>query len=473
MNKRTSCFLALIAVGLLVGTTYVGVKVVQYKTYIWLPYYFQNSVTNNLSKLENGHVIFLIADHHEPGHGERGVRKSRDWCEAYRKNIEGIHDDFGNPVQYTWFYPYDHLNSAVVLNLNGLVFEGLGEVEFQWHHGPDTNETFPAKLKEALAWFNSHGCLLPVGENAKPQFGFVHGNWGLDNSRGDQYCGVNRELDILKEFGCYADFTFATLGTEAQPAKVNSIYYAKDTDESKSYDKGGDARVGTSGSGLMIFQGPISCDWKNLRWDCAAFETTSPFKPGRAKLWLKYAPTVKGRPEWLFVKVYTHGVQSRDVVLSGQYRDMLLELKRDCRAHNMALHFVTAREAYNMVRAVEDGKDGNPEDYRDYVLKKPINRLVRITEKLNICTVSEGKIEFEVAEPKNSEILFKMGAVSKISGFISRYSYRSDESGDGLIDIGGKGTIEVQANEVVMFRNDLLTELINDSGKYIYTVKAR
>jgi len=34
---------------------------------------------------------------------------------------------------------------------------------------------------------------------------------------------------------------------------------------------------------------------------------------------------------------------------------------------------MTAREAYNVVRAAENGQSGNPENYRDYELPKPWN----------------------------------------------------------------------------------------------------
>ena len=33
------------------------------------------------------------------------------------------------------------------------------------------------------------------------------------------------------------------------------------------------------------------------------------------------------------------------------------------------LHYMTAREAYNVVKAAEAGRTGNPNDYRDYVIK--------------------------------------------------------------------------------------------------------
>ena len=319
-----------------------------------------------------------------------------------------------------------------------MVFAGLGEVEFQWHHGPDTNETFPPKLATAVSWFKSHGCMLPLGPNPQPQFGFVHGNWALDSSVGDpNQCGVNRELEILKKYGCYADFTFSNL-SKAQPAKINSIYYAKDDERPKSYNTGEDAKVGSSNSGFMIFEGPICCDWHDRIWDCAALETTSPFKPHRISLWLKYAPTVKGRPQWLFLKVYTHGVQSKDVILSEQFREMFVHLKTICKQNGLSLHFVTAREAYNMVRAAEDGHDGNPEAYRDYLIKKPLNRIMRITSRLNKATISYERIEFELLEPKHSEFFFKMGPVAKISGLISKYLCCRDEIGVDLVDVRGE-----------------------------------
>jgi hypothetical protein len=38
------------------------------------------------------------------------------------------------------------------------------------------------------------------------------------------------------------------------------------------------------------------------------------------------------------------------------------------------LHYVTAREAYNIVRAAEDGHSGDPNQYRDYLVPHPLNR---------------------------------------------------------------------------------------------------
>jgi len=354
-----------------------------------------------------------------------------------------------------------------------MVFDGLGEIEFQWHHGPDDDGTFRQKLGDAVGWFNSHGCMLSSGKTPKPHFGFVHGNWALDNSPGDQkYCGVNRELDILKEYGCYADFTFATLATEAQPSMVNCIYYAKDTSDPKSYDYGRLAEVGYSSSDFMIFQGPMSCDWHDLVWDCAALESTSPFRQHRAKLWLKFSPTVKRRADWLFLKVYTHGVQSKDTILDENFREMFSELKKECGEYGLKIHFVTAREAYNIVKAAEDGHMGNPEDYRDYAVPKPINRLVRIDAGLASIMLSESEANIELLAPENASLLFKAGSVQEVSGFLARYQYRHDDTEKPFVGLEGKGTIRVVSNAPLEFRNKVLGHAEKEGHRHVYTVEA-
>ena len=454
------------------ATFYLSFKIVQYKTYIWLPDYFFRAQTNDLDNIKNGHVMFMIADHHEPGRGEKGAIKSKTWLKGYKKTVEGITDDYENLVQYTWFYPYDHHNSQVVLNLNEMVFAGFGEVEFHWHHGPDTNETFPPKLAKAVEWFNSHGAMLPVGHNPKPQFGFVHGNWALDNSDGNaNHCGVNQELDILQKHGCYADFTFGSFSTAAQPSKVNSIYYVKDTPLPKSYNTGVVSQVGVVNNDFMIFEGPMSLDWHDLIFDCAAIESTSQPKPHRIKLWLKHAPVVKGRPEWLFVKVYTHGVQSQDAIISPQFKEMLIELKRYCKGKNINLHFVTAREAFNIVKAAEAGFSGNPEQYRDYVLKKPINKDVNIPCRISDVIVEKDLIKFELIQPQNTTFSFKIGPVTKIKGFVKDFHYRKLLD-NHFVSIEGQGMIEILAKESIEFSNKVINNSINVSGEQIYLISA-
>ncbi|MBK8740376.1 MAG: hypothetical protein IPM02_13005 [Betaproteobacteria bacterium] len=82
-------------------------------------------------------------------------------------------------------------------------------------------------------------------------FAFIHGNWCLDNSRRDgRWCGVNNELRVLGELGCYADFTLPSAPSDTQTRKINSIYYANDdSTHPKSHDDGVDLRSGEPGRG--------------------------------------------------------------------------------------------------------------------------------------------------------------------------------------------------------------------------------
>jgi len=90
--------------------------------------------------------------------------------------------------------------------------------------------------------------------------------------------------------------------------------------------------------------------------------------------WVKTAVHVEGRPDWVFVKVHTHGTQEHDMdTLLGEpveaMHAYLEDRYNDGERH--VLHYVTAREAYNIVKAAEAGLQGDPGQYRDHVLPPP------------------------------------------------------------------------------------------------------
>jgi hypothetical protein len=187
------------------------------------------------------------------------------------------------------------------------------------------------------------------------------------------FCGVSRELDILASRGCYADFTFSTFGTDCQPRTINQIYYAEDSPESKSYDTGVRAAVGRSDpKGFMIFEGPAAFDWVRVRPESAAVGEM-PATRRQVDQWIDANLHVEGRPEWVFVKVYAHGIQTRTID-SGAMAQTLEYLEQAIGERELTLHYVTAREAYNIVKAAEDGHSGDPGQYRDYRIPPPANR---------------------------------------------------------------------------------------------------
>ena len=89
--------------------------------------------------------------------------------------------------------------------------------------------TGEATLRAAIEQWQAVGALGRWPGTERPAFGFIHGNWALDNCRiedGQNFCGVNDEITILQQEGCYADFTFPAWQCIAQPVQTNSIYYA-------------------------------------------------------------------------------------------------------------------------------------------------------------------------------------------------------------------------------------------------------
>ena len=73
------------------------------------------------------------------------------------------------------------------------------------------------------------------------------------------------------------------------------------------------------------------------------------------------------------MKVYSHGDQSAAEIVHRTLGPMLGDLEGICRERRIQLHYMTAREAYNVAKAAEEGKCGNPGDFRDYRIPKPRN----------------------------------------------------------------------------------------------------
>ncbi len=232
---------------------------------------------------------------------------------------------------------------------------------------------------------NTDFTFIQVKSDNTIKSGFIHGNWALDNSREDgRWCGVNNELEVLRDTGCYADFTLPSAPSDTQTRKINSIYYAKDTPRPKSHDIGFDVKIGIVPAGdLMIIQGPLALNWKRRKWgilpklENGEISLNNPPTAERIDLWIKQRIGVKGRQGWIFVKVYTHGAQD-DNLKDEHFRNLdsmfgYLETRYND-GTNYRLHYVTAREMYNIVKAAEAGEGGEPGEYRDYVLRRTMGR---------------------------------------------------------------------------------------------------
>ena len=350
----------------------------------WLGGWLRDRVAKSLTPRPTGtqHLLFCFADHYEPLHGSVpftvGMERVRRWRERYPLIASGFRDATGRSPRHSFFFPGEQYDARLVEPLAELCALGHGEVEVHLHHDGDTRESLRASLTKALADLSSHG-LVPR-QDGRDRWAFIHGNWCLANARRDgRWCGVDDEMTLLHELGCYADLTFPSAPDECQPNIVNSIYYPTgDAGRRRAYEPGRPIRVGSPREDrLLLIEGPVALARRAgsgaLRIESAAVSASDPPTKERLSAWVAQRVGVLGRPEWTFVKVHTHGApEAQAGVLLG---DDVVSFHRALARYNdgsrWQLHYVTAREMYNVARAAMDGRAGSPAAYFDYEVPPP------------------------------------------------------------------------------------------------------
>ena len=349
------------------------------------------------------HIVFTIADHFEPAWSEDGLldidtqrRRLDEYHKLARKTGEKTRDSDGTKFRHTNFYPAEQYDRQILQQMAEMQTEGLGEVEIHLHHGvetPDSAENLRNRLKEfrdILA--EEHKCLSRFEGDDLPRYAFVHGNLALANSRGGRFCGVDEEMQILAETGCYADMTLPSAPDQSQVPIINKIYKPElPLGEAVPHRRGSSMRVnGILPELPLIFTGPLVFNWtrkiKGLpvpRIDDGALVSSQSMDSARFRRWRSANITVKGQPEWVFIKLYCHGFFTHDQSASigeGAQRFFGDLVEEGEKTGDYAVHFASAREAANMVFAAIDGKTGNPNAYRDYRLE-PIMKLAGAERK--------------------------------------------------------------------------------------------
>jgi hypothetical protein len=328
------------------------------------------------------HVLVAVCDHFEPLHGgadrAAGLARVRRWRAGLPQLAQRFRDSSGRMPRHTFFFPGEEYDAAFVEPLAELADLGLGEVEVHLHHDGDTRATLREKLASTLERLARHGLVARRGGG--PAWSFIHGNWALANGRADgRWCGVDDELALLHELGCYADFTFPSAPDPCQPSVVNAIYYPRDAARRRAYDDAERARVGGARRDrVLLVQGPLGLARRDgrgraLRIDGGALQAGDPPSARRLATWLDQWVHVEGRPEWTFVKLHAHGAPEKNAgsMLGspmGALHEALAELRR---VGGWSVHYVSAREMYNVARAAMDGRDGSPAAYVDYEVPPP------------------------------------------------------------------------------------------------------
>lgn len=359
----------------------------------WLPSYAWQRCFRHLSHIRPLHLLIGVADHFEPmnriGPQDNPVdcreqeRRLREWCTEYPSGVDACRDDEGFPLRHTYFYPAENHNLGLIDRLAEHCHAGWGEIEIHLHHGvaaPDTAENTRCALVEFRDSLAARGCLCRENGDGRPRYGFVHGNWALANSDDGRFCGVDGEMQILADTGCYADFTLPAPST-AQVSKINSMYECNLPLTTKApHRRGLDLQCGREPATFpLIMQGPLALDFgrRKGRWPVPGIEYgelsgINPPTIRRLRMWKNAAIRVAGRPDWIFIKLHCHGMQARDrsAMFGTAIQQFLQELVKgpgNCVAYRV--HFVTMREMVNIALAACDGRRGNPADFRDYRFK--------------------------------------------------------------------------------------------------------
>jgi hypothetical protein len=353
----------------------------------WLAAYAWQRITRSIPG-GNVHLIFAVADHFEPAivpeDGRARAPRSEQERREYPKCVERWRDHEGHPFVHTYFYPAEQYDRELVQSLAYHCRRGWGEIEIHLHHGMESPDTAEHTRRQIETFRDTlvanHQMLSFLKGSREPRYAFVHGNFALANSAGGFACGVDSEMKILAETGCYADLTLpAAAFHPAQIAKVNSLYECGlPLDQRAPHRQGLDLRAGRPAKVFpLIVQGPLMVDFDRsarngfARIENAALIATNPPSLRRLNLWKKAAIAVQGRPDWLFIKLHCHSMDpaERDGVLGPALQLFLSELVEQAPQRKEIIHFVTAREMVNIIWAACDGREGSPGEYRDYRLK--------------------------------------------------------------------------------------------------------
>lgn len=311
-------------------------------------------------------VHLMFADHYEPYWGKPSDAVARARVEAWQRTWPEIaarhRDHAGRSPRWTFFYPQEEYRPDLIAPLAEMTQAGIADVEVHIHHDGEGEQDFVDRMSGFVtALSQEHGLLHQV--EGRPRFGFIHGNWALDNARPDgRWCGLNQELTLLRELGCYADFTLPAAPDPCQTSIVNAIYWASDDpSKPKSHDRGQLVSVGVPApaDALLCIQGPLSLR-AHPRWrvvpslEVGELAWYAPPGQTRVTAWLNHAPRLGNH---VFVKLFTHGAPEKNAgpLLGGQIDQVLNDLRRDCSARGWRLSYATAWEMQRTILDLVEG----------------------------------------------------------------------------------------------------------------------
>jgi hypothetical protein len=319
---------------------------------IWLAPLLKDRLRRRLHPVKPKRAWVALTDHYEPlGMGtsfEAALARVAQWREKWPRIAENApRDASGQRPQYSFFYPQEEYRRELLDGITEMVRLGVADVEVHLHHHNEQREAFIQKVTEFCRRLtNDHGLLRQ--HEGRTIFGFIHGNWALDNSRPDGLCcGLNGEIALLRDLGCYADFTMPSAPSSTQGRVVNQIYWCTNNSNNlpRSFDQGIEATVGGGRRGdLLMITGPLGLRFRErLLPRLESGELAWYDLPTKARVcrWFDLAPTIG---DDLFLKLFAHGAQERNMnaLLNGGLEKLLCLLAEEARRRGIEIHWATA-----------------------------------------------------------------------------------------------------------------------------------
>ena len=331
---------------------------------LWMPGYLRDRASRLLRRDPPKHLWVAITDHYEPLGGNVPMATALDrvarWEDLWPKIAEAAPPDAdGRPPCYSFFYPQEEYRSELLAPLARLTGAGIGDVEVHIHHDNETANGFREKITTFCRQLREeHGLLHD--HDGRMVFGFIHGNWALDNSRPDgRWCGLTGEIRLLRELGCYADFTMPSIPSPTQGRVINQVYWSTGPlDRPRSFDLGIKVRPGAGRQGeMLMITGPLGLRFRGRlvpRMETGELASYDPPPPYRVSRWLDLAPRIGGD---IFLKLYTHGAREDNAATllgsgdsEGGLALLYREIHRAATERGIEIHWASA---FDLFRAVE------------------------------------------------------------------------------------------------------------------------
>jgi hypothetical protein len=336
---------------------------------LWLVPYLKDCLRKSLRPARTKRAWVAVTDHYEPlGMGvsvETALGRVAQWREKLpRIASDAPRDADGQCPQYSFFYPQEEYRRDLLDGIAEMVGLGIGDVEVHLHHDNEQRESFIQKITEYCRRLtNDHGLLRQ--QNGRTVFGFIHGNWALDNSRPDgRWCGLNGEITLLRDLGCYADFTMPSIPSDTQGRVVNQIYWCTSNPDHrpKSFDHGIEATMGGGTRGdLLMITGPLGLRFHGRllpRLETGEIAGYDMPTPSRVRQWFDLAPAIGDE---LFLKLYTHGATERNLepLLNGGLANLFQWIAEEADRRGIEMHWATAWQMYQAADALIHGRNSD------------------------------------------------------------------------------------------------------------------